>query len=274
MTTVDRGRVVAALDEVWDALLALAGELDADDWSRPTACPGWTVRDHYSHVLGTEAMLLGRAVPPVDLPADLPHVRNDMGRTNEAWVHEYRTHPVTDMLADLGEAIVSRRAALVAMDQHAFDAPSWTPAGQDTYGRFMQIRVMDQWFHEQDVREATGRPGHLDGLAPEVSLEEVSRALGYVVGKKAAAPAGSTVRFELTGSPSRRLDVTVADRARLMADGELRGEPTVTLTLPTERFFRIAGGRLGESDPVDRSVTIVGDRALGERILRNLGFMI
>lgn len=273
MTTVDRGRIVAALDEVWDSLVALAGELDPDDWGRETACPTWTVHDVYSHVLGTEAMLLGRPAPEVRLPDELPHVRNDTGRLNEAWVREYRSRPVTDLLADLGEVLVSRRAALAAMGQEAFDEESWTPAGQDTYGRFMQIRVMDQWMHEQDVREATDRRGHLDGLAPEAALDEVTMALGYVVGKRAEAPKGSSVRFALTGALSRRIDVEVAERASVVEPGNVT-KPTVTLSLPSERFFRIAGGRLGDRDPVDTSVGIEGDRALGEKVLRNLGFMI
>ncbi len=271
-TSVDRGHIVAALDEEWDALASLAGELEPDDWERPTACPGWCVRDIYSHILGTESMLLGREQPDIEvMPA--PHIRNDIGRLNEFWVEDYRSRPVTDMLADLGEVIVSRRAALAAMDQDAFDAPSWSPAGEDTYGRFMQIRVFDQWIHEQDVREATGHRGHLDGLAPEVALDEVTLALGYLVGKKAGAPEGSSVRFRLTGSPTRRIDVAVTDRARVV-DGGASGKPTVTLSLPTERFFRIAAGRLGERDPVDTSVGITGDRELGERVLRNLHFTL
>ena len=67
------------------------------------------------------------------------------------------------MLADLREVIAERRAALAGMDQAAFDAESFTPAGPDTYGRFMRIRVMDMWMHEQDIREAVGRPGHERG---------------------------------------------------------------------------------------------------------------
>lgn len=278
MTTVDRGHIVAALDEVWDALLSLAGELEPGDWERPTALPGWTVRDIYSHVLGTESMLLGRKQPATQVPP-APHVRNDIGRLNEIWVQQYRDRPVTDLLADLGEVLISRRAALAAMDQAAFDAPSWTPAGEDTYGRFMQIRVFDQWYHEQDVREATGRRGHLDGLAPEVALDEVTLALGFIVGKKAGAPAGSSVRFQLTGSPTRRIDVEVTDRARVLAEegdggGRRLADPTVTLSLTSERFFRIAGGRLGERDPVDTSAGIAGDRELGERVLRSLTFTL
>ncbi len=113
------------------------------------------------------------------------------------------------MLADLRDTIAERRAGLRGMDQAAFDAEAFTPAGPDSYGRFMRIRVMDMWMHEQDVRAVVGRPGHEEGLAPQAALDEMTGALGFVVGKRAGAPSGSHVRFELTGPMTRRIDVEV-----------------------------------------------------------------
>ncbi|HYZ98338.1 MAG TPA: maleylpyruvate isomerase family mycothiol-dependent enzyme [Acidimicrobiales bacterium] len=274
-TIVDRQRVTAALDEVWDVLFGLAGELDPDDWSRPTACPSWSVQDCYSHCLGTEALLLDRPLPDVDLPDNLPHVRNDIGRINEVWVTHYRSMSPPEVVAEFRRAVDERRRALAAMDDADFLAESFTPAGPDTYGRFMRTRVMDQWMHEQDVREAAGRPGHLVGLAPELALDEVTAALGYVVGKKAALPAGSSVRFELTGDLARRIDVKVGDRARVVE--ALAGTPTVSLTLPGERFMRLCGGRVADGAAeaaADADVHVGGDAELGARLLAELGFMI
>jgi uncharacterized protein (TIGR03083 family) len=268
VTTIDRDRIVAVLDEQFDAILALTGDLDDGDWDRPTACPGWSVKDNVSHVVGTESMLLGRDNPEVDLPDELAHVRNDIGRFNEAWVQWYRPRPPADVVADLRQVIDERRRALAGMDQAAFDQESFTPAGPDTYGRFMRIRVMDMWTHEQDIREAVGRPGHLDGRAPATALDEVSAALGYVVGKKAAAPAGSTVRIELTGPLARRIDIEVGDRARVV--DALAGEPTTTLTVPGDHFMRLVGGR--GADP--GGVTVEGDATLGEAVVANLAYMI
>jgi uncharacterized protein (TIGR03083 family) len=268
VTTIDRDRIVAVLDEQFDAILALTGDLDDGDWDRPTACPGWSVKDNVSHVVGTESMLLGRDNPEVDLPDDLAHVRNDIGRFNEAWVQWYRPRPPADVVADLRQVIDERRRALAGMDQAAFDQESFTPAGPDTYGRFMRIRVMDMWTHEQDIREAVGRPGHLDGRAPATALDEVSAALGYVVGKKAAAPAGSTVRIELTGPIARRIDIEVSDRARVV--DALVGEPTTTLRVPGDHFMRLVAGR--GADP--GKVAVEGDAALGASVVDNLAYMI
>jgi uncharacterized protein (TIGR03083 family) len=273
LTIVDRDHIVAALSEEWDALVALAVDLGPDDWSCDTDLPGWTVKDIYAHIVGIESMLLGRPVPDVDLPDDLPHVRNEIGRANEMWVRSYRDRSGAEVLADLAEVITERRAVLATLDQAAFDARSWTPSGEDTYGRFMRIRVMDQWFHEQDVREAIGRPGHLDGLAPQVTLDEITTAMGYVVGKQASFPPGTSVRFNLRGPMSHRLDINVTDRARVVE--YLPGEPTVTLTMPGATFCRLVGGRRNWDHPwVRPAIVIEGeDDDLARQLLENLAYV-
>src|SRR5918993_2848027 len=166
MTSVDRDGMVAALEEEWRELLALLDGLAPEDWGRPTDCPGWTVHDNVAHVIGTEGLMEGRPAPEVEV-GDVPHVRNDMGRFNEQWVVHYRGRPPAEVVADLRSVVAERRASLAGMDQARFDEPADTPGGRDTYGRFMRIRVMDMWFHEQDIREAVGQPGDLAGPAPQ-----------------------------------------------------------------------------------------------------------
>lgn len=268
MTILDRDATVAALDDAFDGFVELVEGLAPHEWRLPTDCPGWTVQDQVSHVIGTEAMLLDRPIPEVALPDDVPHVRNDIGRFNEQWVVHYRGRPAAEILADLKTAIADRRVALAGMDQAAFDEDSFTPAGPDTYGRFMRIRVMDIWFHDQDIRHAVGRPGHLTGPAPTAALDEITHNLGYVVGKRAAVPAGNSVRFELTGPLARRVDVEVGDRARVVE--RLEGEPTTTLTVAGDHFLRLVGGRGANPDEVD----VAGDAKLGASVVDNLGFLI
>jgi uncharacterized protein (TIGR03083 family) len=268
MTNFAREDAIGWLDAAYDGFVGLAESLDPGDWAQPTACPGWSVQDNVSHVIGVESVLLGRPTPAVEVPDVLPHVRNELGRSNEMWVEAYRSRPPAEVLRELRAVIDERRSALAGMSQADFDTEWPTPAGPDSYGRFMRIRVMDIWFHEQDVREAVGRPGHLDGPAPTVALDEVVVVLGFVVGKRAAAPAGSGVRFELSEPMARRVDIEVTDRARVVPG--LPGEPTVTLTVPGDHFMRLAGGR--GADP--GRVEITGDTALGERIVDSLGFML
>jgi uncharacterized protein (TIGR03083 family) len=257
---------------VWTSVADLYAGLTLPQWQTPTDLPGWTVRDLLSHMIGTEAMILGEPPPTVDITG-LTHVRNEMGRSNEAWVEYRRDTPTDELLAEFRTVTDARRSALGAMTQADFDAESWTPLGQATYARFMQIRVFDSWMHEQDAREALDLPGSVVGAPAEMALDEIVGALGFVVGKLAGAPDGSSVRFRLTGPLSRTIDVAVDGRARVV--DSLAGPPTVTLTTDTPTFCRLAGGR---EDPervlAAGRMELAGDPELGGRLARNLAFVM
>jgi uncharacterized protein (TIGR03083 family) len=262
--------LTSQLDEVWSSLAELGTGLTDTDWGLPTACPGWPVSAHYAHIIGTESTLLGRPSPEVD-PGRPAHVRNDIGGFNEVWVAALAGVPRAEVMDRFTEVTGARRQVLAAMDEDNFSEPSWTPVGQADYRRFMQIRVFDCWVHEQDVRTAIDRPGHVTGPVAEQAVDEVGRALGYIVGKKAAAPAGSSVAFELTGPVSRSLYVVVDGRARLV--DRLDAPPTVTVRLGSGAFTRLACGRV---DPaaVLGEVRLSGDTELGERIVTSLPYTI
>ncbi|MFG2087535.1 MULTISPECIES: maleylpyruvate isomerase family mycothiol-dependent enzyme [unclassified Spirillospora] len=253
----------------WEVLDRLLTGLSPQDWIRPTCLPGWRVTDVVAHLIGTESMLAGEQAPATDADVKaLPHVRNDIAAVNEQWVEAMRGEEPAAMLARF-RGITSRRAEmLAAMSEADFAAPSWTPAGQATYGRFMQIRIYDCWMHEQDIRDAVGTPGNEDGPAAEAALDEAARSMGYVIGKRAAAPDGSTVLIDLTGPVRRSMTVKVDGRARLAAAGA--EPPTTALHLPSTLFLRLCGGRL----TTHAAVEMDGDRQLGRRIVDNLAFTI
>jgi uncharacterized protein (TIGR03083 family) len=264
------GALTDQLDDVWTSLAFLGAGLTDEEWGRPTPCPGWSVAAQYAHVIGTESMLLGRPNP--DAEAGRPaHVRNDIGGFNEVWVVALGRLPREQVLAQFDEVTAARRQVLAAMSEEDFSAPSWTPIGQADYRRFMQIRVFDCWVHEQDIRVALGRPGHQDGAAAEQAVDEIVRALGYIVGKKAGAPAGSRVTIELTGPVKRTIHITVDGRAQVVDD--LDGPATASVALGSTPFTRLACGRV---DPAANlgDVQLAGDTDLAGRIVANLPFTI
>ena len=270
--TFDVASVTGALAEVFGSIVELAATFDEADWDRPTRCPGWTVKDAVSHMIGTESMLAGHPQPE-PVTSDAEHLRNDIGRFNEAAVLERRDIPGADVLAEFEVITAERLAALGAMSQAAFDEEAWTPAGHATYGRFMQIRIFDCWMHEQDIRAAVGRQGHLSGPGVEYSLDEISTAIGFVVGKRAGAPKGSSVALVITGPTRRRFDIEVQDRAQLSSTPTLN--PTATLSTDLETFVALAGGRVDAEDPaIVAKVELAGDAELGLRLRRNLTFVI
>jgi uncharacterized protein (TIGR03083 family) len=265
--------VVAELAETWTSLLGLGAELTDEDWDRPTGCPGWSVRDVYSHVIGTESALLGRAPAP-PLEAYGPHVRNDMGRGNEAEVLLRRRRPGSAIVAELDEVAAARLAALRAMDDEDFAVETPSPAGRGTYEDFMAVRVFDCWVHEQDVRRAVGRPGHLSGAAVDRSLASAVGVMPYVVGKRAGTPDGATVAFDVTGATARRWAVAV-DGGRAKPVPEVPPEPTARISADVATFMALACGRVDPDEELAAGrVTVHGDREVGTAVVRNLGYTI
>jgi uncharacterized protein (TIGR03083 family) len=273
-SNIPKERTVAALGEVWASLDALLGDLSQEEWLIPTPLPGWSVQDNVSHIVGTEAMLAGEPGPSIEIDRNVSeHVRNDIGAFNEQWVESLRVVAPSEVLDRFRALSVARLATLAAMSEEEWNAESFTPAGKDTFGRFMQIRVFDCWLHEQDIRDAVGRPGHETGLAVEVVLDEMATALGFVVGKKAGAVAGQSVTFALTdgGAVVRELHVDVGERAAVVP--ALQGPATVVLTMPVGVMTRRCAGRVGPDDLLDQ-VVIHGDLSLASRILENQSYTI
>ena len=266
----EKDRVVELLGSEWSVINDLMSDLDDETWSRP-ALPGWTVHDVLAHLIGTERALAGTMFPDVAGQDVGAHVRNDIGRANEAWILSLRDRSNADLLADFRAVTADRLATLRAMSLEDFNAPSWTPAGQATYARFMHIRIFDCWMHEQDIRKAVGIPGNEDGAAAEQSLDEVVVALGYIVGKRGRAPDGSSVLIRLTGPVKRDLPVVVEGRARVVP--AISGEPTASLTLSSSLFLRLAGGR-EDAEGALASIGLGGDAALARQLAMNLAYTI
>jgi uncharacterized protein (TIGR03083 family) len=269
---LSKDRITQALADEWAGLASLLTALDEGQWAAPTPCPGWTVRDATAHIIGTELSLLGRQ--PAETDEDvraLPHVRNDIGAMNEAWVRSLRSDSPGQLVERLRAVTGERLAALRALSEDEFQAPSWTPAGQGTYARFMQIRLFDCWMHEQDIRDAAGQPGGQSGPGAELSVDEISLALGYLVGKRGKAPDGSSVSFELTGPLSRTLNVRVDGRAAVVE--QLPGPATVVIRLPLGVFTRLCGGRVTPGS-VAGQLTLIGDQDLGRQLIGALAYTI
>lgn len=271
-TIVDREVVAPRLIDEYGALSDLCSRLSDDDWATPTCLPGWSVKDVLSHVVGTESMLLGEPAPQIALPA-YDHVKNPTAQFNEAWVESLRPVPGPEVLERFEVVAAKRIDALRNMTQADFDEPAWTPISPDeTYGRFMQIRHFDCFLHELDIRAAVGAADREDPAHVELALREPLAVLGYIVGKKAAMPQGTSVRIRLTGPVNETHHVVVEERARVIDD--LEDEPTTGIRLPAVLFLRLAGGRVDPMSYIGDAITFEGDAELAARLATNLAYTI
>jgi len=260
------------LEETWRSIIAVGQELSEEDWERPTDCPGWSVKDHVSHVIGTERMLQGLSLADAEI-GEAPHVKNAIGEFNEREAIVRRGQSGAEVLAELQELADLRLETLRSGDEAYFAQERMTPTGPGTMLDFLSIRILDCWVHEQDIRRAVDRPGHMGGGPAEHTIDRLVRTIPIVVGKRAAAPEGSTTVIEITGPVTRTIPVVVEGGRAKVVDRADAGALTVTITMDTETFLVLAVGRQTAEDRAAQ-IAIDGDAALGQAIVGNLNMMI
>jgi len=183
-----------------------------------------------------------RASGPEHQAVEKPWIKNPPGATNEVQVDYRRSWPPQKVLDEFREVYAERLKSFEGAD---LDAESWTPIGPGKVRDLLAIRVMDCWVHEQDIRRAVGKAGHLDGPLAEHAFARHSTALPFVVGKKVAPPEKTTVVFDVEGLGAAAVEM----RSPRAAAVEAPDEPTVRLAMDLETFNRLCCGR-GENAEV------------------------
>lgn len=268
---LDRHRILSALEEIWSEWSEWAGGLDAGDWATPSRCPGWTVQDNLSHIIGTERMLQGHPAPDVDYPTE--HLKNPIAAENERRIEALRSLSGPEVLAEFRAVSAERLGQLHDMVDEEILRVGWSPIGEVPYLRFMHVRVYDSWLHLEDCRAPLGHPPSSGGRPAEMSVDEVTTAIGYVIGKRAGAPDGSRVEVTLTGPIEGVFRVAVDGRAAHVES--LDGEPTVTLAMSSHDWLALTGGRVDPQLMLDEGrVTLGGDLELARHMAANLAYTI
>ena len=251
------------------AISELVQPLTEGEWNRPTDCPGWSVRDIVSHIIGVESEVMGDPRPIHTLPRDLFHVRDERSRRMEIQVDVRRHHTGPEMTAELEYTIIRRSRQLREEKR-----PPHTKVrgvvfeGEVTLEDQLRTRAFDVWVHEQDLRRALGVPGNLDSPGALVARDVLLAALPKVVAGRAGAPPNSAVVFDVSGPVEFLRTVRVDDQGRGTVDGSPSLGPVVSFAMDWETYMRLACGRVKPA-AVAEQVKIEGDTALAQAILDN-----
>jgi uncharacterized protein (TIGR03083 family) len=271
--------LVAAYGQTVRAVIDLGRSCTPRDFDKETACPGWSVKDQISHVTGVEQWLSGAPLPRVQLP-DYGHVQSDFDRVTESMV-EMRRRMLGTKVVDELEGVLAKRLAQLGAPELTLETPVKGPIGVAPAGEVLRMRILDIWTHEQDIREALGRPGDLDAPGAAVFLDALCAAMPRLVAKNAGIEPGNVVIFDITGPVVGRTGV----RVEVGEGGKPLGTPLFTGTvhehaedaqvtsiiLSTQAITRRAAGRGGLDDIY---FTIQGDETVGRRVLEALPFTV
>jgi len=269
LTDQDR---IALMEQAFSSVDELCGMLDDGDWDLPTDCPGWSVKDSLSHLVSYEAAAIGRPpAPPLVDPERFPYIKDEIQAGNEREVEWRRSRSGAEVLAEYREVVAERLAQLRGLDQTSRMTETDTPIGLKDipWVKFLPVRVTDFFFHEQDMRRATGKPGHLNGAVgltvfermATISLPRFSRWLS-------ALPDGEAVAFDVE-APGRSFAITVADGKGRTIDAA--ADPKITITADFEAFLLLIGGRRPASELIATGrVAVRGDEELAGTVLAQI----
>lgn len=182
-----------------DAISDIVQSLVEGEWNRRTPCPGWSVRDVVSHIIGLDCEMLGDPRPIHTLPRDLFHVTNEHQRYMEMQVDVRRHHTSPEMTAELEYTVIRRNRQLRNESREPGTMVRAMMGTEVTLEHAMRMRAFDVWVHEQDLRTALGRPGNLDSPGAHIARDLMLEALPKVVAKGADAPRSSAIVFDVSG---------------------------------------------------------------------------
>jgi len=266
-------RLLGLLETVWRTIFVLCREFTDDDWSKKTECPGWSVKDVLSHLVGIEYRLTGRKVICIDIE-NREHIKNELGLRNEIDVSARRSLSGETILSEFCNITRERIQTPSQLCKNGFSTDVDTPIGPKPFSELLSMRIMDCWLHEQDIRRAVNKPGNLDGDVAEHTVYRLFSAMPYVVGKKVGATSGSTVVFRIIGPVEFTKCIYVeGKRARNIAS--IPQSPDTRLKMTSNAFILLASGRVDWQDPsIHDNVQIEGNIEIGRNILALMNIMI
>ena len=254
-----------------EQLLQLLRQLPPAAWSRPTICPGWDVHDVVGHLVhdyvrrlsGTrDGHIAAWVVPGEELAQSL-------NRVNQEFVLVARTFSarlLTDLIAHLGPQLDELWTGL-QMDSLG-GAVSWvTPHVEAPVWLDVAREYTEFWVHQQQIRDAVGRPGarqpELLVAVVDAFVRSLPRALAAT-----AAPSGTavTMNVDVTEDVSTAWTAT-RDGQGWWLDRRSNQSADAHIHLTADTLWRLATRGLNPSAALGR-IHINGDPALAAAALQ------
>jgi len=238
-----------------ERFLALLETLDPADWSRPTACTLWNVREVVAHQAGGYASGTGyreliRQYSAIPRRGRLPE-----DAINDLQVSERANRSPDELIAEL------RMVGPIAIEKWAYQfriaKPITIPhpvGGMISLRHLMWvIHSRDTWMHRLDICRATGHAfeqsaGH-DGRITALVMKDVNKKLW----KKLA---GRAIVFDLSGLAGGTWKIG-------------KGEPSATIQMDALEFSIFVSGRYGYEEAFSRAC-LSGDIDLANDVLKDL----
>jgi uncharacterized protein (TIGR03083 family) len=194
--------------KVHASLLDLLSDLKPGDWEKPTVCSRWSVKDIAAHLLGGQLGILSRkrdgyafSGSPIKDWDELVALINEL---NATWVRAAsRLSPrlLCDLLKLSGEQVCTY---FTSLDPYAIGDPvDWAGPQPAPVWLDLAREYTEWWHHQQQIRDAVGKPGlkEPEFLAPVI--DAFVRALPHTY-RIVSAKDGTIVSLSISGDAGGR----------------------------------------------------------------------
>ena len=257
-------------------LMSLLRGLDETDWSRPTACALWSVKDIVAHLLdtGLRRLSAGRDgfLPAPQGIASYTDLVAYLNRLNVEWVTAARRLS-PGVLLELMEVTASQvHAFFGSLDPHAQALFGVAWAGEESSPVWFDIgrEYTERWLHQEQIREAVGAPGLVsrDWLHP--ALDIFMRALPHTYRAVHAEP-GRSIHFAIRGEAGGDWTLRRRTQGWSLFTGRDDGN-AARVSLDQETAWKLFSKGLSP-EAARRGVSVEGDPMLGEPVFGALAVM-
>jgi uncharacterized protein (TIGR03083 family) len=245
---------------------------DPAAWDRDSVCAGWRNRDIVAHLTAQDiaaAQLLG-GEPAVEFDAFREANDGDLwvNGFNEWAVKVREEQPTRQMITDWGQAASAFLvlASRLTDDEWRTRKLDWV-AGPIAVRYLVQSRIIEWWFHGEDIREGSGQEENPQHWPVYLANDMAIRMLPWALGQAGLSFPGKSVAVDLEGVGEGHwhwgLEPRTTPAEDTKADAFINGRGTA--------FALVAGRRMPADVALDEGELVVGgDEALAILILQVL----
>jgi uncharacterized protein (TIGR03083 family) len=235
-------------------LVSLLRGLSADEWNAPTVAGAWTVKDVAAHLLDTTLRRLSMHRDAYDPPprefSSVSALVNDLNAEGVSFARRLSPALLVDLHERYGGQLAEFFAGLDPFGEAKWGV-SWAGEQQSPMWFDVARELTERWHHQQQIRDAVGRPALYEGyLAPVI--DTFVRALPYTY-RDADVPGPVVLRID--------------DAVWSLVDGTMyagdASTPLVRITLTGDRAWR-----LFTRQKIDPRAEIEGEVRYAEPLLR------
>jgi uncharacterized protein (TIGR03083 family) len=254
-----------------EALTELLASLSPEDWSCPTICAGWSVREVALHLLAVEISNVSRKRDGHSVVPKKP-IRNDedllefINFLNESWM-DAAQRISTPLLIDLISFVGKQANGLFAsIDPFEFgDSVSW--AGPDPAPKWLDLarEYTERWHHQQHIRDAVDLPGLKEPRFFAPILDAFVRAMPYTY-REVPASEGTCATLQISGDAGGEWTIRREGVSWILYVG-IQQPPDAHVTIDQDDAWRLFTKGIDPAQ-VRARASLAGDENLGGKVFQ------